>query len=92
MLMAATRDASDYNRPNTRTPKKWHIVGADECSACRGKSLVMESAEPAEDVPVERRCMRHGCREKWPMMSNDRVEGRDAALSRRVPSHDGLEG
>ena len=22
----------------------------------------------------------------------DRVEGRDAALSRRVPSHDGLEG
>ena len=23
---------------------------------------------------------------------NDRVEGRDAALSRRVPSHDGLEG
>lgn len=24
--------------------------------------------------------------------SNDRVEGRDAALSRRVPSHDGLEG
>ena len=25
-----------------------------------------------------------------PMFSNDRVEGRDAALSRRVPSHDGL--
>jgi hypothetical protein len=24
--------------------------------------------------------------------ANDRVEGRDAALSRRVPSHDGLEG
>ena len=24
------------------------------------------------------------------MPSNDRVEGRDAALSRRVPSHDGL--
>ena len=23
---------------------------------------------------------------------NDRVEGRDAASSRRVPSHDGLEG
>ena len=26
------------------------------------------------------------------MRSNDRVEGRDAALSRRVPSHDGLGG
>jgi len=26
------------------------------------------------------------------MMANDRVEGRDAALSRRVPSHDGLCG
>ena len=26
------------------------------------------------------------------MMPNDRVEGRDAALSRRVPSRDGLEG
>lgn len=25
-------------------------------------------------------------------VANDRVEGRDAALSRRVPSHDGLEG
>jgi hypothetical protein len=27
-----------------------------------------------------------------PMGSNDRVEGRDAASSRRVPSHDGLAG
>lgn len=26
------------------------------------------------------------------MTPNDRVEGRDAALSRRVPSHDGLCG
>jgi hypothetical protein len=26
------------------------------------------------------------------MGANDRVEGRDAASSRRVPSHDGLEG
>ena len=26
------------------------------------------------------------------LRSNDRVEGRDAALSRRVPSHDGLAG
>lgn len=27
-----------------------------------------------------------------PEAPNDRVEGRDAASSRRVPSHDGLEG
>lgn len=38
----------------------------------------------------------HECAEKyerlgaWNETSNDRVEGRDAALSRRVPSHDGL--
>jgi len=29
---------------------------------------------------------------EWLESSNDRVEGRDAASSRRVPSHDGLEG
>ena len=30
--------------------------------------------------------------ERWNKRHNDRVEGRDAASSRRVPSHDGLCG
>jgi hypothetical protein len=29
---------------------------------------------------------------RMPLRHNDRVEGRDAASSRRVPSHDGLCG
>jgi Zn-finger nucleic acid-binding protein len=32
------------------------------------------------------------CMTVWVLTANDRVEGRDAALSRRVPSHDGLCG
>jgi hypothetical protein len=42
-------------------------------------------ADKAEQMN-ERRAMR------LPEAANDRVEGRDAASSRRVPSHDGLEG
>ena len=39
------------------------------------------------------RCGRRGhCAASCKEPINDRVEGRDAALSRRVPSHDGLDG
>ena len=36
--------------------------------------------------------MMHGLAEMSYEIANDRVEGRDAASSRRVPSHDGLCG
>jgi len=54
------------------------------------------ASKPHDIEPVARQRMRgHPLYEEDEndmMSSNDRVEGRDAALSRRVPSHDGLEG
>ena len=36
--------------------------------------------------------VKHAADARAKLTPNDRVEGRDAALSRRVPSHDGLAG
>lgn len=63
----------------------------------RQKTCATCNASHQNTVERVLRCM--GCVAKpngnsnWrPIGHNDRVEGRDAALSRRVPSHDGLEG
>lgn len=66
-LMAAPRDASWYRRPDTRSPKRWHVLKANGQPAC-GLVAVMcdESAIPAEDVLEELRCKRTGCNSHWP--------------------------
>jgi len=61
-------------------------VGYEEFKTCPGNytTAVVEWPDGrVESVPVEH--VRF-------VTPNDRVEGRDAALSRRVPSHDGLCG
>lgn len=66
-----------------------------DLTARRGKSLPSyypkrtESESAARLAAAEEKRKRRAEKMK---AHNDRVEGRDAALSRRVPSHDGLEG
>ena len=64
-LLAAFRDASWFPNPDTRTPKRAHVLRADGRAAC-GLVAVMCDPEPAEDVPDWQRCKRPGCRGKWP--------------------------
>jgi hypothetical protein len=70
-LMAATRDASWTDRPNTRSVKQFHIVlpGTKWLPACNPSNMLLdsdESARPAAQVPVPNRCRRPGCKVRWP--------------------------
>lgn len=64
-VLAAYRDASWLNRPDTRTPKRGHVLRANGQAAC-GLVAMMGDPEPAEGVPELLRCKRPGCRDKWP--------------------------
>lgn len=64
-VMAALRDASWWSNPDTRTPKRSHVLRVDGRAAC-GLVAAMCDPEPAENVPDWQRCKRPGCRETWP--------------------------
>ena len=81
-LLAASRDASVWDRPNTRTRKKMHVAVNVEAlpgtwwdphsahgeAACDPGRMVLDMsvASPADSVPPERRCRRPGCVGRWP--------------------------
>lgn len=81
-LLAASRDASCWPRPNTRSSKVVHVaVNVVPGSAHAGQDLGdwgeaacapdrmpldMSVAGPAVDVPVPARCRRPGCASRWP--------------------------
>jgi len=68
MLMAALRDASWYDRPNTRSVKVWHVVADAGCRSRCGLRVLADTdgnAVPAETIRRPR-CRRSGCREAWP--------------------------
>lgn len=62
--LAAWRDASWWQSPGTA--RRYHVVAADGGSECCGMPLVTDIAQPPEAVALVLRCMRHGCRERWP--------------------------
>lgn len=53
------------------------------------RRVIADVWEDLGRTPMKRSCL---LKRQNLHVHNDRVEGRDAALSRRVPSHDGLEG
>lgn len=63
-VMAAFRDASWFSRPDTRSPKRAHVMITDEKAAC-GLQSVFSDPVLAEDIPMFQRCNRPGCRGKW---------------------------
>jgi hypothetical protein len=69
VLLAATRDASWYARPNTRSLKAWHLLGEGGRSLCGLPALDVENSMPAEDVSEDGRCRRSGCVQWWPTRS-----------------------
>jgi hypothetical protein len=64
--VAATRDASWYDRPDVHKVKRYHVWGENDMSAC-GRSILTElSTRTLDDVPAILRCQGRGCRERWP--------------------------
>jgi hypothetical protein len=63
-LMAGTRSADWYDRPNVYDPKKVHVATKNATSACRGVPLA--GLRPATSVPAPLRCQGDGCRKRWP--------------------------
>jgi hypothetical protein len=67
-VQAAFRDASFLRNPNTRTPKMAHVLLADGSPACGLKALMCDP-EPADEIYVNLRCKRPGCRQRWPTLT-----------------------
>ena len=63
-LEAARRDASFYRKPGRAEVD--HIVMTDGFSGCGNVVLYVEGCMDAENVPENDRCMRRGCKERWP--------------------------
>ena len=73
-------------RPTAHLVYSWFAPVCQSCGV-RGPSVRIESGTS----PQKMRELMNKADALWnTRASNDRVEGRDAALSRSVPSHDGL--
>lgn len=64
---AMLRDASAFWCPNVRSPKQYHVDVGNAISACTGNPLAEFTAIPAAQVHPRQRCMRSGCRVRWPL-------------------------
>lgn len=83
--LAATRDASWFDRPDTRTTKVFHACDADQVrtsgqplsnghrllsAVCSQQVLDDNSAIPLEEVPERLRCRRPACARIWRQHGN----------------------
>lgn len=75
MTRAALRDASWFRNPSTHGPVRYHVVRDDIHkgeSACgimvcyASPRAVLDESLEASEVPLALRCMRMGCRQRWP--------------------------
>jgi hypothetical protein len=66
VVLAALRDASWYDCPGRVC--RYHIDAGRGMSACdpRMMPLITRELQPASWVPVELRCQRNGCKQRWP--------------------------
>lgn len=67
-LLAATRDASFFDNPDTRSVKSYHILRPDGTAACGLKAFMCDD-EPAERIHESHRCRRQGCKQRWPAIT-----------------------
>jgi hypothetical protein len=74
-VWAATRDASWYVCPDTRTTKRYHVATTHGEAACRAASNLNRyqtipldecSRTPAAEVPPRLRCRRPACADLFP--------------------------
>lgn len=65
-LVAMLRDASWFDRPDTWSPKQYHVDAGNAIGACTGNPLAEFTAVPAVEVRANMRCQRPGCRVRWP--------------------------
>ena len=94
--LEAERERADYAWRNTRTieaarQEEMRKRDAAEAEVMRLRAAIQQTLEENGHLADGENCtlIVLKCALKTP---NDRVEGRDAASSRRVPSHDGLAG
>ena len=70
-VYAATRDASWYNRPDTRKIKVFHIATEDDTAACAPGPVTLSvplaegSYRLAREIFDDLRCRRPGCARHW---------------------------
>jgi hypothetical protein len=70
--MAALRDASWLDHPETSSPKRYHICREDSPAlAVCGTFGMLQDGRPAYEVPESLRCRKRGCRELWPQETKE---------------------
>src|ERR1017187_5230578 len=75
---ASTRDASMWERPDTRKIKQYHIRWHGGIfSACKATLILCDESIPSADVPAGLRCRRRGCKESWPNVPAQRPPDTD---------------
>lgn len=62
--MAAMRDASWWRCPGRAA--RYHILGSQIETAYCGTPALFCEAIPGDEVPLDLRCQRNGCRQGWP--------------------------
>lgn len=67
MAEAAMRDASWWNRPDTTSSKRYHVLADDgETPLCGTRMVVNDDTRmPARDVEPWMRCLANGCRQAF---------------------------
>ncbi|VVQ10780.1 hypothetical protein [Pseudomonas fluorescens] len=68
-VLAAWRALNLCNHPERRPTLCCHVVlanGEPACGLDGGNWVAAYTPEPAERVPEDARCQRHGCKERWP--------------------------
>jgi len=78
-IMAIRRDAGWWPNPNTRHPKRWHVLLNKFNPAC-GTQMMPDycGAIEAAGVPVSSRCQRSGCKALW-LLADDKAKAGFAA-------------
>ena len=75
---ASTRDASMWDRPDTRKIKQYHIRWHGGIfAACKAGLILCDESIPSADVPAGLRCRRRGCKESWPNVPAQRPPDTD---------------
>ncbi|KXO92913.1 Uncharacterised protein (plasmid) [Tsukamurella tyrosinosolvens] len=71
-MIAALRDASWHNYPDTSSTKKYHLfLDGDALSLC-GRAVIADfTAVPAQGVAASDRCFRSECKQGWAQVQSE---------------------
>ena len=84
LCLFAGRICEDGDHPEIDAkgrPKRWHVISSGGWPACRDRLVDAERVMMAIDVPEAERCMSPGCRARWRIVDERRIEKAEGGAS-----------